>query len=119
MSRFAWAGTRQVRSPSDVSEHLYTVPGLQDGMRDGKPSFCPQRQPEWSAFREASFGHVSKGSSCDNKLVPTLQSSNKPLSLTSCRSMLQGMLEISPERLKWAWFRNHGGQRMAADEVGQ
>eukprot|EP00891_Asterochloris_glomerata_P009937 jgi/Astpho2/9937/Aster-06643 len=57
----------------------------QDGMRDGEPSFCPQHQPEWSAFREASFGH--------------------------------GTLEISPDRLKWAWFRNHGGQRMAADEV--
>ena len=51
------------------------------------------------------------------RLVPTLQSSNKPLGVTSHPFMIQGMLEISPERLKWAWFRNHGGQRMAADEV--
>lgn len=56
---------RQVHPSSDVSEHHQNVSELQDGMRDGEPSFCPQHQPEWSAFREASFGHVSKGCSCD------------------------------------------------------
>ncbi|KAL5990161.1 Purple acid phosphatase 23 [Asimina triloba] len=69
-----------------------------------KGKFCWDKQPEWSAYRESSFGHGILEVSANS--VSHVTSSKKALSVETCIPLHFQLQVINSTYALWTWHRN-------------